>query len=59
MAIGFTDAAQLRLASLIHVSGQLMAMMPWFVVLVMLIVGARSAKMPRALGRNFSAAGTT
>ncbi len=57
-AIGFTDAAQLRLASLVHISGQLMAMIPWLVVLVMLIAGARSAKMPRALGRNFDSAGT-
>lgn len=58
IAIGFTDAAQLRLAGLVHVSGQLMAMIPWFVVLLMLIAGARSAKMPRALGRNFSPSGT-
>jgi ABC-type uncharacterized transport system permease subunit len=58
MAIGFTDAAQLRLASLVHVSNQLMAMIPWFVVLVMLVVGARASKMPRAHGRNYIPART-
>jgi general nucleoside transport system permease protein len=58
VAIGFTDAAQLRLASLVHVSSQLMAMIPWVVVLMMLIAGARTSKMPRWLGRNFIPART-
>lgn len=52
IAIGFTDALRLRLASQVHFPGQLMAMIPWIVVLLMLIAGARVAIMPRALGRN-------
>jgi ABC-type uncharacterized transport system permease subunit len=29
-------------------------MLPWIVVLLMLIAGARFANVPRALGKNFS-----
>lgn len=59
VAIGFTDALRLRLASQTQFSGQLMAMIPWIVVLLMLIAGARVARMPRALGRNLGRTATT
>jgi simple sugar transport system permease protein len=59
LAIGFTDALRLRLSSLTHFPIQLIAMLPWIVMLTMLIVGARLGGMPRALGRNFGAATST
>ncbi len=49
IAVGFADASRLRLASQIHVSGQLMAMLPWLVVLFLLVAGSRFAGAPRAL----------
>jgi general nucleoside transport system permease protein len=55
-AIGFTDAFRLRLGTQVHFPVQLLAMLPWLVVLVMLIAGARFANVPRALGRNFESA---
>jgi general nucleoside transport system permease protein len=58
-AIGFADALRLRLGSQVDFPVQLLAMLPWIVVLVMLIAGARFANVPRALGRNFSSAVTT
>ena len=54
-AIGFADAFRLRLGSEVNFPVQLLAMLPWIVVLSMLIAGARFASVPRALGRNFSA----
>lgn len=59
VAIGFSDALQLRLARQINVSSQLMAMIPWIVVLAMLIAGARVARMPRALGRSIGGTATS
>jgi simple sugar transport system permease protein len=52
-AIGFADAFRLRLGSQVNFPVQLLAMLPWIVVLLMLIAGARFANVPRALGRNF------
>ena len=52
LAIGLSDALRLRLGSQVDFPIQLLAMLPWLVVLVMLIAGARFANMPRALGRN-------
>lgn len=57
-AIGFADAFRLRLGSQVHFPVQLLAMLPWLVVLVMLVAGARFANVPRALGRNFDASGS-
>jgi ABC-type uncharacterized transport system permease subunit len=59
VAIGFTDALRLRLASRVHFPVDLLAMLPWIVVLLMLIAGARVANMPRALGRNIGSTATT
>jgi general nucleoside transport system permease protein len=55
-AIGFADALRLRLGSQLNFPVQLLAMLPWIVVLVMLIAGARFANVPRALGRTFGSA---
>lgn len=52
-AIGFADAFRLRLGSQLNFPIQLLAMLPWIVVLLMLIAGARFANVPRALGRTF------
>jgi len=52
-AIGLADALRLRLGSQVNFPVQLLAMLPWIVVLLMLIAGARFANVPRALGRNF------
>ena len=52
-AIGFADAFRLRLGSQLNFPVQLLAMLPWIVVLLMLIAGARFANVPRALGRTF------
>ena len=52
LAIGLSDALRLRLGGQVDFPVQLLAMIPWLVVLVMLISGARFAEMPRALGRN-------
>lgn len=59
LAIGFTDALRLRLSSGSDFPVQLLAMLPWVVMLVMLIVGARFARIPRALGRTLGAATAT
>jgi simple sugar transport system permease protein len=53
-AIGIADAFRLRLGSHVHFPVQLLAMLPWIVVLLMLIAGARFANVPRALGRNYA-----
>jgi ABC-type uncharacterized transport system permease subunit len=58
-AIGFADAFRLRLGSQVNFPVQLLAMLPWIVVLLMLIAGARFANVPRALGRNFRSAAAT
>jgi ABC-type uncharacterized transport system permease subunit len=58
-AIGFADAFRLRLGSQINFPVPLLAMLPWIVVLLMLIAGARFANVPRALGRNFPAVGAS
>jgi len=55
-AIGFADAFRLRLGSQVSFPVQLLAMIPWLVVLLMLIAGARFAGVPRALGKNFDSA---
>jgi general nucleoside transport system permease protein len=57
-AIGFADAFRLRLGGQVNFPVQLLAMLPWIVVLMMLIAGARFADVPRALGRTFGAATT-
>jgi general nucleoside transport system permease protein len=53
-AIGIADAFRLRLGSHVDFPVQLLAMLPWIVVLLMLIAGARFANVPRALGRNYA-----
>jgi len=58
-AIGFADAFRLRLGSQVNFPVQLLAMLPWIVVLLMLIAGARFANVPRALGRNFQSMAAT
>jgi general nucleoside transport system permease protein len=58
-AIGFADAFRLRLGSQVNFPVQLLAMLPWIVVLLMLIAGARFANVPRALGRNFQSTAAT
>jgi simple sugar transport system permease protein len=52
--IGFTEAFRLRIGSQVDFPVQLLAMLPWIVVLLMLIAGARFVSVPRALGKNFS-----
>jgi general nucleoside transport system permease protein len=52
-AIGLADAFRLRIGSQVHFPIQLLGMLPWLVVLLMLIAGARFANVPRALGRNY------
>jgi general nucleoside transport system permease protein len=59
LAIGFTDALRLRLSNQVHFPVDLLAMLPWIVVLLMLIAGSRVANMPRALGRNIGSTATT
>ena len=59
VAVGLTDALRLRLGSQVDFPIQILAMLPWIVVLAMLVAGARFANMPRALGRNFGSAGAT
>jgi simple sugar transport system permease protein len=53
-AIGLTDSLRLRLEEEVDIPVQLLGLLPWLVVLAMLIVGARVAVMPRALGRGVS-----
>lgn len=51
--IGVFDALRLRAADVVDVPIQLLAALPWIVVLIMLIVASRgSGAMPRALGRS-------
>jgi ABC-type uncharacterized transport system permease subunit len=55
--IGVCDALRLRAGDVIEIPGQLLAALPWVVVLVMLILAARMhGKMPRALGKEEVAA---
>ena len=58
-AIGFAEAFRLRISGQVNFPVQLLAMLPWIVVLLMLIVGARFADVPRALGRTFGATATS
>jgi ABC-type uncharacterized transport system permease subunit len=58
LGIGFADALRLRLGGQVTFPVQLLAMLPWFVVLLMLIVGSRFADIPRALGKTFGAPAT-
>lgn len=51
-AIGFADAFRLRLGSHVNFPVQLLAMLPWIVVLFMLVAGSQFGNVPRALGRN-------
>jgi general nucleoside transport system permease protein len=53
-AIGIADAFRLRLGSQVNFPVQLLAMLPWIVVLLMLVAGAQFANVPRALGRNYA-----
>ena len=57
-AIGFTDALRLRLSSQVHFPVDLLAMLPWIVVMLLLIAGSRVANVPRALGRNIGSTAT-
>jgi simple sugar transport system permease protein len=59
VAIGFTDALRLRLSSIVEFPVDILAMLPWIVVLVMLTLGARKERMPRALGRNLGGTATS
>lgn len=52
LAIGLADACRLRLGSDLNIPGQVLAMAPWLVMLVLLIVGARWAVAPAGLGKN-------
>jgi len=52
LAIGLSEAFRLRLGSQIDLPVQILAMLPWIVVLIMLVAGARFTNIPRALGRN-------
>jgi simple sugar transport system permease protein len=54
LAIGLTDALRLRIADDVDIPIQLLGLLPWLVVLVMLILGARTSVMPRALGKGTS-----
>jgi general nucleoside transport system permease protein len=54
--LGFTDALRLRISEDVDIPVQLLGLLPWLVVLVLLVWGARGsgrsvAFMPRALGR--------
>jgi ABC-type uncharacterized transport system permease subunit len=51
LAFGIADGLQLRLDDTLGLPVQILATLPWLVVLVMLILGARSRATPRALGR--------
>lgn len=51
LAFGLTDALALRLESDVDIPVQILGLLPWIVVLFMLVIGARVAVMPRALGR--------
>jgi general nucleoside transport system permease protein len=53
LLIGFADAVRLRLGSQLDVPVQIMAMLPWLVMLAMLILGARLTTSPAALGRRY------
>ena len=53
LAIGISDALRLRLGGQVDFPVQLLAMLPWLVVLAMLISGAKRTSMPKALGRTF------
>ena len=46
---GVIDALQLRLTSVVPVPVQLLAILPWIVVLIMLILGSRKAMLPGSL----------
>ena len=52
LLFGETSALELALSTSVGLPVQLPAMLPWVVVLLMLILGARSTVMPRALGRS-------
>lgn len=55
LAIGIFDAMQLRLGQVTDFPVQLLAALPWIVVLVMLVAGMRLfSHMPRTLGRDIS-----
>ena len=56
LAIGLSEAFRLRLGSQIDIPDQILGMLPWIVVLIMLIAGARFTNIPRALGRNLGVA---
>ena len=51
LAIGLTDALRLRIADDVDIPIQLLGLLPWLVVLAMLILGAKTSVMPRALGK--------
>jgi len=51
LLFGITDALQLRLTNVLPIPVDLFAMLPWIVVLLMLIIGSRHARVPRSLSR--------
>ena len=53
LAIGISDALRLLLGGQVDFPVQLLAMLPWLVVLAMLVSGAKRTSMPKALGRTF------
>ena len=52
-AFGTAEAIQLRLQTVVDTPIQLLATLPWSVMLVLLVLGGRRARMPRTLGREF------
>jgi simple sugar transport system permease protein len=52
VVVALSDALRLRVGESVDVPVQLVGMLPWLVVLVLLVVGARAiGRMPKALGR--------
>ena len=54
LLFGFSEALQLRLSDATDVPVQLLGMLPWLVLILMLVAGARRASEPGALGETFS-----
>jgi len=54
LLFGFSEALQLRLSDATEVPVQLLGMLPWVVLILMLVAGARRATEPGALGDTFA-----
>ncbi len=53
LIFGMSESLQLRLQDHVDIPVQLLGALPWLVVLVMLVVGARGAAAPRAVGLDY------